>query len=784
MVALLVRKLLRDFRRSAMTYLICMLIVGMGLCGYSVLSIAADALAQSMAYFYQITSFCDAFADVQEAPAGVARRLEQIEGIERAEARLVETIRVEGLGVEDVELLLSSVQEGGMNVPLLSRGTFPRKGETELAVGDGFFEAHQLKAGGQITLVFAGRRVPLTVTGSGITPANAYMIKSLAEMMPNLAAYDAGFIDYTTFSRLIGKSGMANSFVLKLQDGYTVDDIKEEVEQLLKPYGGRTVAERKKDISVNLLEQEIEQISKISTAIPFLFLGVAAIILYITLHRLIEQQRTQAGTLMALGLSGRAIRVHYMSYGAAVGLFGGLLGGILGYLYARPMVAFYRAFFKLPDIATNFSFRYLFLGLLMSVPFCSVVGWLCSRSLGKLAPAEALRPAAPKAARISLLEKIPGFTRLLTVPGLMAVRGLARNRRRTALSVFGIACAYMITATLVSMNSLIDVFMFDYYEQTQQQDITVHFSQPVAVGDAMRAIRDQSVQRAEGILDIPVTLRGAAGTVDCTIQGLPEDSQLTALYGGSGQRVSVQEDGIVLSRFMAMTLGAQVGGTIEAELAYPVRRTELLRITGIAEQYFGTTAYMSRQAAGRLADYGDACTAVLIKAPPDAQTRIRARLENASAVSGVESRIQHVDNMRGMMGLVSSMMGSMASMGVAVGLAVIYTGSLISFEELKREVSTMMMLGLDSKQCLDVISVGQWIVTAGGILLGMPMTVWASKMISSTMASDLFVIPDFVDSASLLLSVLLTIAAVLISSWLMLRKLRKLTPAELLRERE
>ena len=41
------------------------------------------------------------------------------------------------------------------------------------------------------------------------------------------------------------------------------------------------------------------------------------------------------------------------------------------------------------------------------------------------------------------------------------------------MSIAGIAFAYMITATLVSMNSLFDVFIFDYWEKTQRQDIMV-----------------------------------------------------------------------------------------------------------------------------------------------------------------------------------------------------------------------------------------------------------------------------------------------------------------------
>ena len=74
------------------------------------------------------------------------------------------------------------------------------------------------------------------------------------------------------------------------------------------------------------------------------------------------------------------------------------------------------------------------------------------------------------------------------------------------------------------------------------------------------------------------------------------------------------------------------------------------------------------------------------------------------------------------MGSFDMLIGMMIALGILIGLAVLYTSALISFEELKRELSVMLMLGLTASECLEVISVGQWILTAGGVLLGIPMT--------------------------------------------------------------
>ena len=783
MVGYLFRKMLRDMRKGAASYIVAAVIVMTGFAGYSVMSIAADQLEDSKDYFFEKTNFCDAFAEVQEAPASAVKELERIEGISRAEARLVKTARVAGLPAE-AELKLISVSGDGYNLPLLSRGMMPQAGERQIIPGDGFSKAWDLSPGDSLKLSVGGRETAFTIVGTGISPENIYLVKNINELLPTPDTYDAAFMDYDMMARLYGMQGRANNFVLTLRPDADWEQVRKDVEETLKPYGCYRVYENKEELSVSVLEMELEQLNKVTAAIPFLFLMVSSIILYITLHRLIEQQRTQIGTLMALGIPARSIAWHYTAYGAAVGLAGGFFGGIGGSMAAGPMADFYRVYFSLPKVSSPVSPRYMIIGIFAATLFCAVVGGLSVKSATRLAPAEALHPAPPKNARQLFLEKIPGFTGLFTVPGTMAVRSIARNPRRSALSLFGIACAYMITATLVSMNSLFDVFLFDYLEKNQQQDITVSFSAPVAAGDARRAVRSPGIERIEGIVEVPAVLRGPGDEIDSVIQGIPQDSGLCRLYGEDGQEVRVQPEGLVLSVHMAGRLGVSPGDLLEVEVSYPEKRISRVPVTAVFSQYLGSSAYMSLQGVEKISEYRDAYTSMLIKAPEPVRQELLKRLDDATSVTTIQNRQRRVDQYRGMMGNLTGIMGVMAFMGVLVGLAVIYTSSLISFEELKRELATLRMLGLSDRQCLDTVSVSQWLLTFGGVILGVPMTMGASRLISSTMALELFSIPDFVDGASLLVSVGLIFLAVAMSNRAILKKMKKITPVELLRERE
>lgn len=782
MVVLLIRKMLRDIRRSGTAYAICMVVVAIGFCGYCVLSVASDHLSVSRDLLYESCSFADGFAEVHEAPDWMAEELEQIPGIERAEARIVKEA---GLAEEEeTSLLLISYRRDGLNRPLLFRGIDGIEGAMQLVPGNAFLEARNLKIGDSLELLISGKRASFEITGGGISPENIYMIKNIVDMLPDAASYDAGFVSYETMEMIYSMEHRANSFVFTLADGYELSDVKAAVEDLLEPYGCSRVYGREDHLSASMLDTELDQLGKTAGAMPLLFLSVAAIILYITMSRLIDQQRIQIGTMLSIGISGKTIGLHYMGYGLFLGAAGGMAGGILGNVCADPLVDYYRTYFNLPEVFVPISFRYLFLGICMAGIFCGGVTWICARNIISLSPSEALRPPAPRSAKAGWLERIPGFLSLFTVPGIMAVRSIGRNRKRSVLSLIGIACAFMITATLVSMNTLFDVFLFDYLEKVQGQDYTVYFEELTDSRLAMEAVQGMDIELAEPVLEVPVKLRYGQQELDGTIQAIQTDSSLCRLWDQQERPVYVGEEGMVLSVHMASLLGVSRGDWLEAELSYPYRHLVRIQVTGLMEQYLGSTAYMSMDGLGAVSEYRNVCTGLLLKASPGAEEELKAVLEDAPNVTGIESRHGKLMKWRSMMGSFELIMGTMVVMGILIGLAVLYTSALISFEEMKRELSVLLMLGLMPAQCLEVISVSQWILTLGGILLGIPLTLIASRGLSVSMTTELYSLPDFVDAGSVVLSVILVSVAVYLSNYLILRKLKEISPVALLMERE
>lgn len=788
MVKLLLKKMFRDMKKSMAAYSICLLIVAVGFCGYCLMSVAKDHLMASRDLLYERSSFSDGFAEVQEAPAAITDKLKKIPGIADANARIMKEVRIKEVDGEQenttARLKLISYVKGGSDVPMLFQGMDAGDGDLQMVAGNAFLEARGYSPGQKIRLLVSGKETEFEITGGGISPENIYIIRNIVEMYPDPYHYDVGFVSLRTMENLYGMRDMANSFTFTLQPGYEVKDVKDQVEEILKPYGCYSVYGREDHQSASMLNSELSQLEEMAVVLPFLFLFVAAVVLYITMHRLIDQQRIQIGTMLSLGITGKQIGLHYLGYGLIIGVIGGAVGGLLGNLGATPLVVYYQNYYNLPDAISGISMQYLVLGILLAGTFCGAVSFLCAKNLTGLSPADALRPPAPKSAKATLAERIPGFIKLFTVPGIMALRSIGRNRRRSLLSLFGIACAFMITATLMSVNSLFDVFLFDNLEKVQHQDFTVYFEQPLKTREVLASIQNSQIEKMEPFAETQGKLMRGDTELDCTLQAIEPNSTLCRLSDKEGRRVKVESEGIVLSIHMSQRLGVKAGDWIDVKVLYPEERVSRIRVTAVMEQYMGTTAYLSPEGLAKISEYRDVSTGVYIKAAKDAQEELWKSFDGAPLVTGIESRTAKLDNWRNLMGSFTVMIGSMVVLGILIGLAVLYTSALISFEELKRELSVMRMLGLTAKECLEVISVGQWILTAGGILLGIPMTLWMSHMLAVSMSAKMYSIPDFVDAASVLEAIVLMGVAVFISSQLILRKLKAVSPVSLLMERE
>ncbi|WP_288009016.1 ABC transporter permease [Kyrpidia sp.] len=783
------KKMWRDVWENKMAYLACIAVIVIGLATYTSMLMARDNLLAARESFYREYRFADGFARVRAMPLSQVDRLREIPGIGEVQGRLVEDVRVWTANPADnVYLRLISYDTQNphsLNAVKLFQGSFPGERDEAMVVAYKFLAANGLSPGDSLTVIIEGKKVELKIAGAGQSPEYIYAMKDAQNIFPDPRTFEVAYVPYPVMESLFGQKGLINDVAFTLKQGYAFDDVSPYVRTELERYGLEALYPRKDQPSNAMLSQELEQLNKVSRSVPLLFLTISSIILYIMLKRLVDSQRGLIGIMKAFGYRNEEVLRHYLSYGLIVGVAGGILGGLLGAALSASMTAIYREYFSLPGLMGRFSWEYVLSGVLAAVGFSLFAAFQGAKGVLKLQPVEAMRPPVPVFNRRFWMEKIPGFWTAFTVQGRMAVRNIARNKGRSFFTWIGTVFTFTIMAVLWSLTSAEDFMVMEQFTKVQKYDVKIAFSKPLPADPAARELqRAGGVKRAEPLAEVPVSLEYEYRKKDVVALALEPDSQLFTPLDKAGNPVRIPPDGMVLSAQIADSLGAGVGDVIRVESPWAKELPVFVRVAEVVPQYLGSNVYMNREAMFRLLGQQEAATSVLAAVDPGSVAGLKDAFAEARWVSTIEDKRQMIEKYQQLMASYSYMIWVMDLMAVVTGFAVVYNSSVISLAERKRELASLRVLGLRSREVTEVISVEQWLLAVAGIAGGVPLTYGVNWAISRSLSSDLYSIPALTPLSALFLALAGTVLAVWLAQRWVARKVAKLDIVGVLKERE
>ncbi|MBE5924852.1 MAG: ABC transporter permease [Lachnospiraceae bacterium] len=214
-------------------------------------------------------------------------------------------------------------------------------------------------------------------------------------------------------------------------------------------------------IGIKRIADELSQHDTFSYAFAFIFLVVAILVISTTMSRLVERQRTQIGTMNALGMKRGKVAVHYMSYSFLVSFIGALAGLIAGpKVVGELIISMVMEWYIIPDVSAGSNVLFYVVAAVVVV-VCVLSSYVSCRKLLKVPPAAALRPAAPKKAKRILAERLPFWNKLsfstqynmrdVSRAPLRAVMGVVGTAVGTVLVIYAFGC-YILVDDVVDWN--------------------------------------------------------------------------------------------------------------------------------------------------------------------------------------------------------------------------------------------------------------------------------------------------------------------------------------------
>lgn len=787
---MLYRKMIRDIKENKGAYLACIVIIAMGLLVFTVFSTMVETLQTSQQDFYENQNFADGFIQLRAMPRDEVKKLEDIRGIKEIQGRSVKEVSViEPKSKENIYLRLVSVEperENPINGTLLKTGAPLEDRALSIWVDNKYFDAHDYNLNDDIEIIASGKKRKLIVAGVANSPEFIYALRTATDMFPSPETFGIAFITSESMEKLFPDEKSFNDLVFTMEPDADFDKVKAELEVKLKPYGLKSIIPRDEQISHLLLSEELKGLVSMSKALPVMFLSIAAMILYITLKRLIEQQRGQIGILKAEGFTSQEILLHYMSYALIIGLVGGLIGVVSGAVLSYPLTSMYQVFFNLPGLEGKFSWYLIIWGIMLSMGFSLLAGYQGSRKVLALEPAEAMRPPTPIGGKRVFLEKIALIWNTLSVQGMMAVRNLSRNKGRSLFIFLGIMFCFAIAGLTWSMNDMMQKMMFDQYERVEVYDVKMSFIKPMNQKNILRELTALSgVRHAEPMAEVPVTFKNQWREKDAVLLGLPEEGHLYNILDDNYTKIKPPKNGLLLSERLAELLGAKVGTKLTIES--PMKAGEkdgVLEVTGIIPQYTGVNAYMEIETLQDFLKQKGLVTSCMLNVDKEEVAALRDKYMYADAVGSIDERSQKLDKFKEMMASYGSMIYIYALISIIIGFAIIYSSSVITLSERSRELASMMVLGMTPQEVLSVVTFEQWCVAVPSMLMGVPMSRLMMAGLSSSMSTDIYTMPERITFSSLFLAFIVTALSIWIAQRAAARKIRGLSLVEVLKSRE
>ena len=772
------RKLLRDLLAMKAQALAIALVMASGVATFVTSRCTVTSLRDALEQYYDRNRFADVFAHLKRAPNSLVTRIAEIPGVAAVQSRVVVdvTLDVPGLAEPAIGRIVSIPDRPGheLNRLHLRRGRGPEPGRAgEVLVNEAFAEAHGFQPGDSVRSIINGRLQTLRFTGVALSPEYIYQVRP-SEILPDDKRFGVFWMRETELAAAYGMEGAFNDLTLTLLRGASVPEVLRRLDSLTEPYGGTGAYGRDDQLSHKRITDELTQLRAMASIPPLIFLSVTAFLLHVVISRLIQTEREQIAVLKAFGYTRGEIGAHYLKLvlvtvviGVTLGTgFGAWLGNNLAHIYAR--------YFRFPILTFQLDAGVVVLATLIAAGAALLGVWSALRRAMQLPPAEAMRPESPADFRPTLVERL-GFQRLFSQVTRMVLRQLERRPVRTALSTLGIALAIAILILGSFVRDVVSHAMDFQFFQMQRHDLSLSLVEPTGseVLHDLNAL--PGVIASEGFRSVPVRIRLGPRERRLAVLGLPPGQRLFRLLDTSAKPMALPPDGLVVSKKLAELLGARLGDRVTLEVLEGSRPVRNVAISGLLDDFVGTSAYMSLAALNQLMREGETVSGAFLLTDAKASDSIYARLKATPRVAGVSLRAATLSTYKALMRenlLRIRLINVTFACIIAVG--VVYNAARIALSERARELATLRVIGFTRAEISWVLLGELAVLTVAAIPLGLLLGHGLAALATAALETETHRFPFVVNPATYGFAVVTVLVAASVSSLIVRRRLDRI----------
>ena len=562
-------------------------------------------------------------------------------------------------------------------------------------------------------------------------------------------------------------------------------DARDEIDSMDKP--DLMILDRNSNVGYNNLDSSSDIVAGVSRVFPVFFILIAALVCITTMTRMIDEERTQIGTLKALGYTDREIMNKYLIYSGSGAVLGCGLGIAAGStVFPQILWKAYCIMLNIqPNVVLTFNWP---LSLAVVVVYTAVMlyvtWWCCHKTLAEN-PAELIRPKAPEAGKQIFVEKLP-FWKRVSFLNKVTIRNIFRYKQRLAMMLIGIGGCTALLLTGFGLRDSISNIADYQFENVTKYDISVYFREEPSERqrDKFRKVAEQDASSMMFYHQSSVELDFDNRVKEIyLLSGGEELTGFIDFHKGAAQLSLPGKDQVLLSSGVAENLGIRQGDNVI------LRNGDLeelhLTVSGIYDNHVYNYAIVSPETIlgqwGRAPEYQMAF--ICMKDGADVHA-LGAAVSDLSFVMNVAISDDTAATVGRMMEALDLVVWVIVFCAGLLAVTVLYNLTNININERIREIATIKVLGFNASETAAYVFKENMALTVAGALLGLVFGKLLLIFVMSQIKIDMVWFQVLAEPISYVWSISLTLLSAVIVDFVFYFRLDKINMAEALKSVE
>lgn len=524
-------------------------------------------------------------------------------------------------------------------------------------------------------------------------------------------------------------------------------------------------------------------IGKLANIFPIFLYFVAALVTFTTMGRMVDEERTNSGTLKALGYTNGDVMLKFTVYGFTASTIGTVIGVLAGHTVLPLIVEHaYSSGFTMPSIKLGFHPWVTLVSFLLAWMSAVVPTWIVASRELREKPAALLLSKPPAKGSKIFLERVTPIWNRLNFTRKVTARNIFRYKMRMFMTIFGVCGAVsLLTAGLGVQASIGQIGERQFDELIHYDLIAVEQSSTnsAQIDELKKALNKDSVSSSIAAHYEELSKTSGKNSDKQQITLLATDdaynfgTYLTLRDRSSHEKRIMVNDGAIISERLSEMLHVSVGDSFSVTDAGGVERT--VKVSGICEMYIGHFVFMNAQCYEKMfgTDYSENSYMVRLKDSSVANAeRQGARLMKLSAVQSVVQNTTQKNMVSTIVESLNQIMEVLIIVAVMLAVVILYNLTNLNVSERIRELSTIKVLGFHTNETTMYIYRETMLLSGLGILAGYGFGAWLHGYIVTEVPPDEVMFDPALGWKAFVVPLLVVGVVLAVLGWVVYRRLK------------